>query len=311
MRGWILRRFPGAWFLRRLRVTMEHVDTLTTDPYVKWWNVAALLRVGRGDRTSLDIECPVAEGNEDEDLSGSMLSNKYQLLRRRGVGGMGNVYEARNTLIDRKVAIKVLHRIAAGKVAGARRFHREAIAAARTRHPNIVDVYDMGHTPDGRPYLVMELLEGEDLHAVLGHSRRLFVEISLAIIDQVLAGLGAAHRAGIVHRDLKPENVFLTEDQEDCPRVKLLDFGAAQLDDADGSRSRLTREGAVVGTPWYMAPEQAVGRPVDHRADLYAAGVLLFEMLSGRLPHPSRTRREAMVAVASQAPVRLETVAPG
>ncbi len=211
-------------------------------------------------------------------LFGMTIDNKYRLEDMIGRGGMGVVYRAEHIGLRRKVAVKVLLR---GHGAGSdakKRFDREARAAGRLGHPNIVQVFDLGTLPDGSPYLVMELLEGEPLSNRLAIEGGLPIPEACEIVGEVLSALEAAHAGGIVHRDLKPDNVFLTSDG----RVKILDFGISKQTDETMS---LTRTGAVVGTPYYLAPEQARGeRAVDVRVDLWAAGVLAFECLTGMLP---------------------------
>ena len=196
--------------------------------------------------------------------------NRYRLGERIGHGGMGVVYHAHDTLLDRDVAIKVL--TDSGQDAeGQERLRREAQAAAKLNHPNIVSIYDVGEI-GGQPCSVMELVRGETLQA----QRPREVEEIVAVARQVCAALDHAHAHGIIHRDLKPENILITSDGT----VKLMDFGLARSRGA----SRLTEEGALVGTVFYLAPEQAMGQEIDGRADLYALGVLLYELAAGRLP---------------------------
>lgn len=201
------------------------------------------------------------------------------VVRLLGEGGMGEVYEAEHPELGRRFALKVLHRRLRDRPDLAARLRREALALGRVRHPNLVEVVDLGVTGDGRPYFVMELLAGRDLRAELSRRGPLPPLEALALLEQSLAGLGAAHAAGIVHRDVKPENLFLT----DGGALKVLDFGVAKLCEGEGSSYR-TAADAVVGTPRSMAPEQCARGPVDARADLYAAGLLLYELVAGRGP---------------------------
>ncbi len=248
---------------------------------------------------------------QDERL-GTLLSAKYRLDRVLGVGGMGTVYAAENVAIGRPVAVKVLAATYANHPHALARFAREARAAARIGHPNIVDVLDMGSTDDGLPYIVLERLEGQDLHARLSRTGPLDPALAVDTACQVLSGLGAAHAAGIVHRDLKPENVFLTPRGSRLDFVKILDFGVAKFHDAlEASAVRMTRDGTILGTPGYMSPEQAVGSTaVDARSDLYSVGVLLYEMLSGELPYPGQNYNEVIVAIAMSDPRALREIAP-
>ena len=206
----------------------------------------------------------------------------YRLLERLGSGGMGEVFLAEDVEIGRRVALKVLHARHLGNARAYERFLREARLANRIRHPRIVDVIGFGHLPDGRPWLVMEHVDGANLHAVW--AQPLSLARFFAVADQLVEALEAAHAAGIVHRDLKPSNIHLTSDGS----LKVLDFGAARSTEG-GEDDRLTGTGEVVATARYMAPEQATGDPVDARGDLYSVGMILWELLVGRLPFQGRS----------------------
>jgi serine/threonine protein kinase len=217
---------------------------------------------------------------------GSVLVEKYRLSREIGRGGMAAVYEAENIHIGKRVAVKVLAAELTASSIVVERFLREARAAAAISSPYICDVYDSGKLEDGRPFLVLELLEGESLYERMTRIRQIDVPSTIRMVGQIARGLTKAHAAGIVHRDLKPENIFLTQDEEGSLLAKILDFGLAKfympLDDG-GPQARLTREGAVFGTPAYMSPEQVKGQgQVDHRADLWALGCMTYECLTGR-----------------------------
>lgn len=210
---------------------------------------------------------------------GACIEGRYTLGRVIGLGGMACVYEAQHEALDKTVAVKVLLPQFAGEdSAGAARFLTEARAASKIRHPGVVELSDFGHTDEGLPYFVMECLDGDALDVVLEARGALPVEEALQLIEQVLEVLSVAHDAGVIHRDIKPGNCMLTSDG-----LKLLDFGIAQVRDAEPA-SRLTGEGNAIGTPHYMAPEQALGKRVDARADLYTCGILLFELLTGGPP---------------------------
>ena len=213
---------------------------------------------------------------------------------------MGIVYEAFHQRIDRKVAIKVLREDFSRRPDVVERFRREAKSASRIGHPNIVDVMDFGDTPLGSSYFVMEMLEGEDLADLLSREIRLSPSRAVALAYQCCRALAAAHEKGIVHRDLKPENVFLLERGGFPDFVKLVDFGVAkmtELDHLEGSGGRkLTRTGMIFGTPEYMSPEQANGQPLDHRVDIYALGIILYETLTGSVPFEG----ESFMAVLSK-----------
>jgi serine/threonine-protein kinase len=225
-------------------------------------------------------------------LVGTTLDGRYRVLRILGEGGMGIVYEAHHELIDRKVAIKVLREDFSRRADVVERFRREAKSASRIGHPNIVDVLDFGQTPEGASYFVMELLQGEDLADLLARDVRLSPPRAVAIAVQCCRALAAAHEKGIVHRDLKPENVFIIERGGFPDFVKLVDFGVAkmsELDAVDGGGRKLTRTGMIFGTPEYMSPEQANGQTLDHRVDIYALGIILYEALTGRVPFEGET----------------------
>lgn len=218
-------------------------------------------------------------------LIGQTLDGRYEILGVLGEGGMGTVYEARHAMLGRRFAIKVLRRDIADAELNAR-FIQEAKAAAAIGHPNIVAVSDFGEVQVGAktvPYFVMEFLVGVPLSELL-RDKRLPPRRIANVLAQCASGLAAAHKAGVVHRDMKPDNIFLAR-EGDQEFVKLLDFGVAKIVGA----GRLTQAGMVFGTPHYMSPEQASGNPVDHRADIYALGVILYECLSGRVPFESDT----------------------
>ncbi|MEO9142557.1 MAG: serine/threonine-protein kinase, partial [Polyangiaceae bacterium] len=208
-------------------------------------------------------------------------------MREIGRGGMAAVYEAEHTQLGKKVAVKVLASELSASSIVIERFFREARAAASVRSPHIVDIYDSGRLEDGRPFICMEMLEGESLYDRMARVRLIDFETTVRVITQTAKGLLKAHGAGIVHRDLKPENIFLTKNDEGGEETtKILDFGLAKFYapvGADEKTARLTREGAVFGTPAYMSPEQVKGHgSVDHRADLWALGCMTFECLIGR-----------------------------
>lgn len=215
-----------------------------------------------------------------EDLSGQILDGRYRLGRLIGVGGMGRVYRA--TVLPRgvQVAIKVLHPELSTKPDSRRRFAREALAVSRLEHPHCVRVLGAGDSPEGMAYLVMELLDGTVLADHVGPGRRWEPGPVCELLSQLLAGLAHAHARGIIHRDIKPENIIASFGPGGALIAKLVDFGIAKLLDADA----LTLTGTVLGTPSYMSPEQAAGGQADERSDLYAIGVLAYELLTGVAP---------------------------
>jgi eukaryotic-like serine/threonine-protein kinase len=217
---------------------------------------------------------------------GTVLAGRYRIERLLGSGGMGSVYRAEHVLMRKACAVKVLHREMTQVKEVVARFEREAVAAARIEHPNVATATDFGQLEDGSFYLVLEFIEGKSLGRLLGELGALPEERALLITRQIADALAAAHRAGIVHRDLKPDNVMLIRKDGGSDLVKVLDFGIAKvkLEDAPTEQQALTRLNTVMGTPEYMAPEQARGETVDHRADLYTVGVILYEMLAGTSP---------------------------
>ena len=234
---------------------------------------------------------------------------QYDVLSSIGAGGMGEVYRARDSSLDRDVAIKVLPADLAEHPERLARFEREAKAVAKLDHPNILSIHDFG-TEDGVTYAVMELLRGESLREVIsqdGLTTAKAVEYSQAIAD----GLAAAHEKGIVHRDLKPENVFLTRDG----RIKILDFGLAKLNLPEQdlatevpTATLETQAGSLLGTVAYMAPEQVQGMPADERSDIFAFGVVLYEMLTGHRPFGGSNSLETAAAILKEDPEPISTV---
>ncbi|MCS6797816.1 MAG: protein kinase [Myxococcota bacterium] len=225
----------------------------------------------------------VAEADETPDpLIGATLAGKYHILEPIGEGAMGRVYRARQLALDKLVAIKVLHRHLATDPKVARRFHREARAAARLSHPHSLQILDFGEAEDGILYIAMELLDGCNLLEIVERESPLTPARIRNICDQILSALHAAHEAGIIHRDLKPENVIVVRRGAE-EIVKVCDFGIAKIQEQEGG-SAITVRGFVCGTPEFMAPEQARGEELDRRADIYAAGCLLYQLLTGEMP---------------------------
>ena len=216
---------------------------------------------------------------------GARIEGRYLIERIIGSGGMGVVYEAIHESLKKRMAIKVLRPELAKNESVVKRFMREAQTASSIGHVNIANVTDFGYLPDGAPYFVMEYLEGESLADRIDRGP-LSIDEALVFTDQIAAALTAAHAHEIVHRDLKPDNVFLAGRPGETPVVKLLDFGIAK---AGGELARITQTGTLFGTPHYMSPEQAAGQNVDKRTDVYALGVIVYEMLTGALPFDADT----------------------
>ncbi len=243
-----------------------------------------------------------------EALVGTVVGDRYRVDGLLGAGGMGAVFRATQMNLDRPVALKILLPGVAMRPESFARFQREALAVARLHHPNIVAVYDFGTAPDTGAYLVMELAVGRPLREELRRDGRIAPPRAVEIARQVLSAVQAAHDTGVVHRDLKPANVFVDDAAEGRPTVKVLDFGIAKLQRADGD---LTDTGVSLGTPAYMAPEQCEGNPVDGRADVYAIGSMLYEMLSGRQPFEADTSLALMYKKVNGDPEPLARIAPG
>jgi serine/threonine-protein kinase len=244
---------------------------------------------------------------------GDIIDGKYRIVRLIGEGGMGAVYEGENTRIHRRVAIKVLHAGVAQQGEAVARFEREAQAAGRIGSEHIVEVLDLGTLSAGDRYLVMEYLEGEGLGSRIKARGRLTAHELNPIALQLMEGLSSAHGAGIIHRDLKPDNVFLLRSRHGrTDFVKLLDFGISKFSQLSGdSGFSMTRTGAVMGTPYYMAPEQAKGsRDLDHRVDIYATGVILYEALTGQVPFNADTFNELLFKIVLEQPRPLEQIDP-
>lgn len=229
---------------------------------------------------------------------GRVVAGKYELLKTIGVGGMGAVFEARHQLTDRRVAVKLIHTNLAGNRAHVSRFMREARAASEIGHAAIVDVLDAGTTEDGLVYMVLELLQGEDLEDAVRRGHLNTAEVIGVAVD-VLDCLASAHDRGVVHRDIKPENVYLATDEHGARSTKVLDFGIAKhlRDDPDTS---MTRTGTIVGTPDFMSPEQARGDSVDGRTDLWAVGALLHYALTGEPPFVAENYNKLIIRIVTE-----------
>jgi len=217
-----------------------------------------------------------------EDMVGKVLADRYRILRLLGEGGMGQVYEAQHVNINKRFAIKLLRPEIVANPEAVQRFRQEAWSASSIGHENIIEIDDFATLPSGSVYLAMEFLSGQSLAERMKMGPPLEVGEALDIFVQVAHGLSAAHDKGIIHRDMKPENVFLAARQGRTV-VKILDFGIAKVSGAEGSHS-LTRTGAIFGTPHYMSPEQALGKPLDLRSDVYSVGVIMYEVFTGKVP---------------------------
>ena len=253
----------------------------------------------------LDLSRHVSAAGAPRIGGGGILAGRYQLLRELGAGQMARVYVANQLSMDRNVAVKILHEELAMDEEAVGRFRLEVTAVSRLRSPHTIQFHDAGVSESGAPFIAMELLAGETLRQRLERDIVIPLHEAVAIAAQIADSLQEAHEAGILHRDLKPENVYLCAHPTPMrPFVKVLDFGLARLmdrDDEPGDNPRLTGERRVVGTPAYMAPERIVrGRHDDHRADIYALGVMCFEMITGSRPYSAPNPLQMALAHATQ-----------
>jgi serine/threonine protein kinase/tetratricopeptide (TPR) repeat protein len=245
----------------------------------------------------------------DDPLIGRTLPGGYLILELVGVGGMGRVYRAEQTTLGRTVAVKIIHPHLVGEESTAARFITEARAASRLNHPNSVGIIDFGKTPDGQLYLVMEFLRGRDLARVTHEDGPLPFRRIVDVLRQTLAALAEAHSENIIHRDLKPENIILEPVRSGGDFVKVVDFGLAKMR-AETQQPGITSPGIVCGTPEYMSPEQARGDPLDARSDLYSVGVILYQLVSGRLPFEADSPTQVVLAHLTDPPRDPREVAP-
>ncbi|MHB1844581.1 MAG: serine/threonine protein kinase [Deltaproteobacteria bacterium] len=247
-------------------------------------------------------------------LLGTVL-DRYRVLEKIGEGGMGTVYAVEHVMLQKRMALKLLRSDLCRNQELVIRFQNEAVAASRIGQENIVNVTDFGRTPDGLVYFVMEELQGLSIGQMLRAEQSFSIERSLALAAQACRALHAAHAAGIIHRDLKPENIVVIAREGVSEFVKVLDFGISKMGETGtnlgtSGGQRLTQLGMIVGTPEYMSPEQAAGKPIDHRADIYSLGVVLFEMLTGRLPFVAENSLQMLMKHQTEAPPRLATAKP-
>jgi serine/threonine-protein kinase len=249
-----------------------------------------------------------------DSLIGTSVDNgEYKILERIGVGGMGSVYKAEQPNMNRLVAIKVLHARFAGRDDLVARFRREARAMSQLSHPNTARVYKFGQLADGSAYFVMDYMEGKNLAHTVREQGPMDSDRAIQIMLQVCGALEEAHRAGIIHRDLKPENIFLTQQAGNSDFPKVLDFGLAKVSEKQMGRGSmmLTQQGMVFGTPEFMSPEQTQGDTLDRRSDIYSLGLILYELLTGKLPFDATKPIDIMRAHVQEPPLPLNGRVPG
>ncbi|MFH2006651.1 MAG: serine/threonine-protein kinase [bacterium] len=245
-----------------------------------------------------------------DELLGCLLGGAYEVREKIGEGGMGSVYRADHVRLPKSFAVKVLNEAVDPASELYHRFRREAEVCSRLKHEHIVEVVDFNLTEDGRPYIVMELLDGEDLGSRLDRVGRLSLAETTQILGQVSAALGEAHEQGVVHRDMKPQNIFLCRRRHRDDYVKLVDFGISKI---QGAGSMLTATNAMMGTPYYMSPEQtgAGEAKVDHRTDVYALGVIAFQMLTGDVPFRGDNFAQLVLSIVMKPPGSVNEQVPG
>ena len=246
--------------------------------------------------------------NAQGDLLGSIVAERYHILKKLGEGGMGTVYLAEHVKMGRKAALKVMNPGMNSDPDAIARFNREAANASRLNHPNVCGIYDFGETPDGLIYLAMEFIEGESLTSLIEKNGHPAAPRAASIIHQAADALALAHDYGIVHRDLKPDNIMIAKGRDGSDLVKVVDFGIAKASSSDAQK--VTKTGLVVGTPEYMSPEQLAGDKLDGRSDIYSLGLVAFNCLTGVLPFPSNSAQEAMIMRLTDQPKTLAEMKP-
>ncbi|MBI4851261.1 MAG: tetratricopeptide repeat protein [Acidobacteria bacterium] len=245
-------------------------------------------------------------------MLGKLLEGKYRLESCIGVGGMATVYLATRTQIGDNVAVKILNEESLKNPLAVARFRREAQAAARIHHNSVVTIHDMGNLPEGNTFLVMEYIRGHSLRDELKQNKTLSVARAISLMSAVCNAVHAAHDAGIIHRDLKPENIMVQKFSDDSETVKVVDFGVAELREhvISDALTKLTEAGMMVGTPYYISPEQCRGEPLDPRADIYSLGIILYELLAGHVPFRGRTLSAVIIQHATEPPPLLRKIRP-
>lgn len=242
------------------------------------------------------------------DLVGSIIAERYHVMKKLGEGGMGQVYLAEHVKMGRKSAVKVMNPGMVNDADAISRFNREAANASRINHPNVAGIYDFGETSDGLIYLAMEFIEGQSLTSIVEDNGALHPERAAEIVRQTGEGLQVAHDMGIVHRDLKPDNIMIAKGRSGSDLVKVVDFGIAKA--AGAENQKVTKTGLVVGTPEYMSPEQLAGDKLDGRSDIYSLGLVAFNVFTGKLPFQADSAQESMIMRLTDEPKTLADVKP-
>lgn len=245
---------------------------------------------------------PKVRKKKKDSMIGRTIAGRYEVIGLLGKGGMGAVYKARQPAVQRMIALKVLLQEFAENETVIRRFHQEALAASRLEHPNTIRVYDFGQTDDGILFIAMEYLRGQSLAQAQARGTGMSAKRVVYIMHQVCKSLAEAHKAGIIHRDLKPDNIFLVDIEGERDFAKVLDFGVAKLKEFEGNEGTLTQAGMIFGTPKYMSPEQARSGALDARSDVYALGVILYEMITGRAPFVGENPLAILIAHVNEPP---------
>lgn len=276
---------------------MSMLDTVPPPEGIKTCPECGLELVGENAVCACDSSLParLKSGPAKDPFIGTILNNTYQIQEVVGRGGMGVVYKARDILMERTVAIKMLHAHLVQDQASIQRFQQEARAASAINHPNVITAYDFGISETGQPYLIMDFLQGKSLSSTIDESKGLEIARAIHILAQTCDALHVAHTKGVIHRDLKPSNIMVVQNRDDSDFVKIVDFGIAKLLPHSGKQSQnLTQTGELFGSPLYMSPEQFLGKVLDERTDIYAMGCVMYETLMGSPPFSGEHVLETM-----------------
>ncbi len=322
----ILNRFRKAGFKAPVIMLTGHasvsdkelgLDSGADDYLTKPFSFTELLARIRAVLRRAESQAPVykALGKEDvlkrANLAGTLLASRYEFLEVLGEGGSGIVFKARQALLEKLVAIKMLQVDQSNNDESVARFTREAKAISRLDHPNVIGILDFGITENKQAYMVMDFILGWNLLDLVRKEGALPIDFALNVAEQICDGMAHAHKNGILHRDLKPANVLLKHYDDREPQVKIVDFGLAKMKERNANASpELTRDGQVFGSPMYMSPEQVKGKALDERSDIYSLGCIIYEMLTGCPPHFAETSMDMMVKQLTEEPQSLSQLRP-